>query len=128
MKTLSLEKNHFYQKLMKDKNGKIIQQGDIYWINFDPSIGAEIQKKRPAIVVQDQDLLQYNRTILVCPIISSPNIHPLDISLEHLKKNSRVRTTQLKALDIGRFCEYIKSASPEEMEQILERICMILGK
>ncbi len=115
---------------MKDKKNKIIQQGDIYWLCFDPAIGSEIKKKRPAVVIQDQELLEHNQTILVCPIISSKHIHPLDIKLDisHLNKNSRVRTTQIKSADIARFQEFITSVSPNKLREILDQIDLVLGR
>lgn len=115
---------------MKDKSGKNVIQGDIYWINFDPSVGSEIQKKRPAVVIQDQELLEYNQTILVCPIISFAHIHPLDIELniKSLKKNSRARVTQIKSADITRFEEFIDNIGEEKLNKILDQIDLVLGR
>lgn len=48
---------------------KIIGRGDIWIINFDPSIGTETQKARPAVVVQVRGLSRLSRTIVV-PITS----------------------------------------------------------
>lgn len=115
---------------MKDKRGRVIAQGDIYWINFDPSVGAEIQKKRPAIVLQDQNIFEYERTILVCPILSSQSPHPFDISLKgykDLKDLSRARITQLKTVDISRFDQFIVPLEREDLYRVTDHIQILLG-
>ena len=115
---------------MKDFKGKEIEQGDIYWIDFNPTKGAEINKLRPAIVVQDQNLLKHSRTILVCPIISSDHIHPMDVELGNtdLKNNSWARTIQMKSVDISRFKSYLTRISSEKIEEVLDTFLICLGR
>lgn len=114
---------------MKDKKGKAIQQGDIYWINFDPSVGSEIRKKRPAIVVQDHTVAAPSSTIVVCPITSSELVHPFDVSIDEsfLKKNSRVRVIQPTTCDIRRFEKFQGRISYQNWKQVLEKLTLLIG-
>jgi len=114
---------------MKDFTGKLIKKGDVYWINFDPSIGSEIQKKRPAVVIQDHYVAQSSQTILVCPIISSKNVHPFDVFLfsDFLEKNSRARCIQIKTCDLSRFLEFQGHLDDEIMQKIFEKIFILMG-
>ncbi len=114
---------------MKNKSGKLIRQGDVYWVNFDPSVGSEIRKKRPALVIQDHNIAEKSNTILVCPLTSSKNIHPFDVAINEafLEKNSRVRTIQVTTCDISRFSEFYGRISASSMKKILERILILLG-
>jgi len=114
---------------MKDKKGKPILQGDIYWINFDPSVGSEIKKKRPAAVIQDHKVAGSSQTILVCPITSSSRVHPFDVSLKtsFLEKNSRARTIQVKTCDLSRFLDFIGHLDQRILQRIFERIFILLG-
>jgi len=114
---------------MKDKNGKLIRRGDVYWINFDPSIGSEIKKKRPAVIIQDHKIAGSSQTILVCPIISSANIHPFDVLLptNFLEKNSRARCIQIKTCDLARFLDFCGHLDQTLMDEIFEKIFILLG-
>lgn len=114
---------------MKDTQGRIIQQGDIYWINFDPSVGSEIKKLRPALVIQDQNIAGKSNTILICPIISSENTHPFDVGLRKsfLQEYSRVRCIQVTTCDISRFLNYSGTISADNFKNVQERILLLLG-
>ena len=114
---------------MKDKKGRVIQQGDIYWVNFDPSVGSEIQKLRPALVIQDQYVAGASNTILVCPLISSGSVHPFDVETKEsfLEKQSRVRCIQVTTCDISRFMKYQGTVSSKNFQKILEKILILLG-
>jgi mRNA interferase MazF len=109
---------------------KIIEQLDIYWINFDPSVGHEVKKIRPAIVIQDHFIAPNAKTFLVCPITASDNINPLDVALTctDLKPNSRARITQLKVCDIDRFQTKIGRITKEEFETIFDNFLFLVGK
>lgn len=79
------------------------KQRDIIIIDFDPSKGHEIQKRRPALVMSSDD---YNRTtnlIIVCPITSTEKVYPFFIPIESEKlksiKLSKVNTKQVFSLD-----------------------------
>ena len=114
---------------MKDKTGKTIRRGDVYWINFDPSIGSEIKKKRPAVIIQDHYVAASSQTVLVCPIISSANIHPFDVKLktDFLEKNSRARCIQIKTCDLTRFLDFCGHLNKYTMDEIFEKIFILLG-
>jgi mRNA interferase MazF len=49
-------------------------RGCIYWLNLNPTIGTEMAKVRPAVVVSDNLMNEFGKTVVVCPITSS--IHP----------------------------------------------------
>lgn len=48
----------------------VITQGDVYWVNLDPTIGTEIKKTRPAVVVSPDDLNSHLPRVIVAPITS----------------------------------------------------------
>ena len=79
----------------------MIRQGDIVTINFDPSRGSEIQKRRPALVMSRNEYNLSSNLIIVCPITSTTKQRPyfLPISSEALQKDSKVNTKQVYSLD-----------------------------
>lgn len=81
-------------------NGYTPRQGDIVWINFNPSSGREIQKKRPALVVSSNDYNASTGFILVCPITSSQQKRKgfVPLSEEHTIEGN-INAMQMKAFD-----------------------------
>lgn len=78
-----------------------IKQGDIVIINFDPSKGTEIRKRRPALVLSKDTYNKLSSLIIVCPITSTSKERPFLVPIENesLDKNSQVNTMQVYSLD-----------------------------
>ena len=114
---------------MKDKEGKLIHRGDIYWINFDPSVGSEIKKKRPALVIQDHEVACHSQTVLVCPITSSGRVHPFDVSIRSntLEENSRARVIQIKTCDLSRFLKFHSRLDQQTLQAVFAKLFILLG-
>ena len=82
----------------------MIRRGEVYWVDFRGSIGAEIQKVRPAVVVSDDDHNDNMRTVTVAPLSSFTGLieaHEAAVpgGLIGDGRPSRVRTHQLRAVD-----------------------------
>ena len=54
----------------------VIERGGVYWTDFPGAVGAEIRKKRPAVVVSSDDHNLHMRTVTVAPLTSSPREAP----------------------------------------------------
>ena len=55
-----------------------MNRGDVYWVNFDPAIGSEITKKRPAVIISNNLSNMYSLRLQVIPITSKINkVYPL---------------------------------------------------
>ncbi|ENZ5565385.1 type II toxin-antitoxin system PemK/MazF family toxin [Enterococcus hirae] len=78
----------------------IPKKGDIVWIDFDPSTGKEIQKRRPGLVVSRYEFNCTTMFAIICPITSTiknlPTRYPLPKDLD---TKGQVLISQLKSLD-----------------------------
>ena len=52
------------------KSAKTIKRGDVYWVNLDPTVGSEIRKTRPALVISPDDMNQALPRVIVAPLTS----------------------------------------------------------
>ena len=89
-----------------------IKKGEIYWANLDPTIGAEISKKRPVLVVSNDINNQYANTITILPITSKiGKIYPFEIELNtgegNIKANSKIKANQIRTIDKSRLFQKI---------------------
>ncbi|MQS53444.1 type II toxin-antitoxin system PemK/MazF family toxin [Companilactobacillus mishanensis] len=74
-------------------------QGDIIWIDFDPTRGHEIKKRRPALIVSGNDYNRATNFIIVCPITHTIRSIPSYFNLTGYKTEGQVVTQQLYSLD-----------------------------
>lgn len=82
----------------------MIKRGDVYWVDFRGSFGAEIRKVRPAVVVSDDDHNEFMRTVTVAPLSTAVGrVNPYEAvvpaGLIGDGRPARVKTHQLRAVD-----------------------------
>ena len=78
---------------------RVIARGDVYWVNLDPTIGSEIQKTRPALVVSPNDMNAALPRVIIAPITSAGQ--PLGCRPEVVlqKKGARILLDQVRCVD-----------------------------
>ena len=87
---------------MSEKEKYIPNKGDIVWIDFDPSSGQEIRKRRLGLVVSRYDFNRKTRFVVICPITSAIKDLPTRYSLPNeVDTNRQVIISQLKSLDFN---------------------------
>lgn len=102
-----------------------LNQGDIIWIDFNPSVGHEQANYRPAVVVSKR---QFNRNSLVIVLPVTRTLGPLKVEINCLPEKSYVMCDQPKTLDLlaRRYKSDGKCLSKEELEQVLGRLKPII--
>ncbi len=97
----------------------IPEQGDIIWIDFDPSSGKEIMKRRPGLVISRKLFNEHTDLVIVAPITSTIRGIKLEIVLPaELEIKGAVLVHQLKSLDYAtRNAKLIEKAPAKTIEQ-----------
>ena len=101
-----------------------IKRGEIYLAALDPTIGREISKTRPVVLVSNDTNNEFSGTITVLPITSRNlgKVYQLELFLAkgtgNLPKSSKVKADQIRILDKNRIVKFIGELSKEEMENI----------
>ncbi len=109
------------------------RRGEVYLVNFDPTVGAEIQKTRPALIVQN-DIANRHSAITIVAAISSrfeEPLYPTEILVRvnegGLKTNSVVLLNQIRSIDKQRLARRLGSLRSETMVRVDEAIQISLG-
>lgn len=104
------------------------KQKDIIWIDFDPSKGKKIKKRRPALVVSKDEFNKQTGFCLVCPITSTRRKFPTYIDIKDPQKISGdVVTHQLRAVDYTkRSIEKIEQCDMLTWIEVVEVIGMFI--
>jgi mRNA interferase MazF len=78
---------------------RTVARGDVYWVNLDPTIGSEIQKTRPALVVSPDDMNGALPRVIIAPITSAGQAMGCRPELVFQKKNARILLDQIRSVD-----------------------------
>ena len=109
------------------------KRGEIWLVNFDPTVGAEIKKTRPAVVVSS-DAVGRLPIKLVAPVTDwkshyLPNLWHVRIDPDPtngLAKVSAIDALQLRGMDHQRFIRRLGETSPEQLEEIVLAVAAII--
>ncbi len=110
------------------KKNYVPERGDIVWIDFNPTRGHEQAKTRPAIVVSPRSYNGKGTLVLLCPITSQIKGYPFEVLLSGKKVTGVVLTDQVRSLDWHvRPMQFIEKAQPATIEEVLEKIALLVG-
>ena len=76
-----------------------IVRGEIWLAALDPTVGSEIQKTRPCVIISPPEMHDYLRTVTVAPMTTGSHPAPYRISLRFRRKNGLILLDQLRTLD-----------------------------
>ncbi len=98
------------------------QQGDIWWVNLDPTLGGEINKRRPCLIVSPNEANEHLLTVIAAPITSTIRPWPTRLTIKLQKQNSSVALDQIRAIDKSRLIRKMTAIDPEPALVILREM------
>jgi len=105
-----------------------MQRGEVWWVNFDPSQGMEIQKCRPAVILTVNALNRAGGTVVVVPLSTSTKRRPpIALPLTAAGPDSIAVCDQLCAADKKRFGKKICDLSTHDLAALTDAMKIILG-
>src|SRR5271155_1784786 len=110
------------------------RRGEIYLVSFDPTVGREINKTRPALVIQNNFGNRYGDLTIVSAITSkiSPVPYPVEVIVQPSRTNglhlpSAILLDQVPTIDKQRLIKRLGVIDPSTMKQVEEAIQISLG-
>ncbi len=101
-----------------------MKRGEIWWIDFNPSIAGEIQKKRPAIIVSNNSANKFLNRIQVVPLTSNiDHLYPCETYVVINKKKRKAMADQIATVSKKRLSKKMGNISMEDMchvEQVIK--------
>ena len=105
----------------------ILNRGDIYWVDLNPTKGSEINKERPCVLVSATSINQVRRTVVVVPLSTSAKAHPpITVSVKCMGKSVVAVCDQIRTVDKARLNRSSGKLSIEDLNALDDGLKQVL--
>lgn len=111
----------------------IPRRGEVYWVKLDPTIGSEIGKTRPALIVSNDIGNQYSGRVIVAPLSSggTGKVYPFEVLIPAgeagFARPSKVLLDQIRCIEKQRLAECIGALAPDRLTEVDQAIRLSLA-
>jgi len=106
----------------------MVKRGEIWLVNLDPTVGSEIQKTRPCVVISPPEMHDHLRTAMIAPMTTGSRPAPFRIAVRHAGKDGLILLDQLRAIDKTRLVKKMGSLAPATLRATLATLGEIFSE
>lgn len=96
-----------------------MSRGDVHLVRLDPTLGSEIQKTRPCVIVSPDELNAHLRTVIVAPLTTGGRAFPWRIRCRFQQRSGYVVLDQLRTVDRERLLKRLGAVSDQTLTDVL---------
>ena len=97
-----------------------LKQYAIILVNLDPTVGSEIKKTRPCVIISPNEMNKYLRTIVVAPMTTNLKKYPTRISIKTNDKKGMIAIDQIRTIDKERIVKVFNTLTKSEVRKCKE--------
>ena len=103
----------------------VVNRFDVYMINLDPTVGSEIKKNRPCLIISPDEMNRHIRTVIFAPMTTAGKESPTRIYCKFKKKKGEIVIDQIRTIDKSRLIKKLGTIDPNtqlEVIAVLQRL------
>jgi mRNA interferase MazF len=99
-----------------------VARGEVHLVGLDPTLGSEIKKTRPCLIVSPDELNQHLRTVIVAPMTTAGQAYPWRVACRFQNRSGFVALDQLRTVDSHRLVKRLGRLSAATNTEVLETL------
>lgn len=105
----------------------VVLRFDVYLVNLDPTIGSEIQKTRPCLILSPDEMNRYIRTVIVAPMTTRGRAYPTRVECTFEGKQGQVVLDQIRTVDKSRLVKRLGRLGEQTQERVLSALAELVA-
>ena len=101
---------------------RLIARGDVHLVRLDPTLGSEIKKTRPCLIVSPDELNHHLRTVIVAPMTTGGQAYPWRVACRFQGREGFVALDQLRTVDSERLVKRLGRVSSSTATEVLDTL------
>jgi mRNA interferase MazF len=99
-----------------------VARGEVWLVNLDPTVGSEIRKTRPAVVISPPEMHDHVRTVLIAPMTTGSRAAPFRVEIVFQGKRGLVLLDQVRAVDKARLVKKLGAVGSGTLDATLSTL------
>jgi len=108
--------------------GMVVKRFDVYLINLDPTVGTEIRKTRPCVVISPDEMNRHVATVIVAPMTTKGRQYPTRVPCRFERKDGQVVLDQLRTIDKVRLVKRLGRLSKRTQKAVLATLAKMFAE
>ena len=100
----------------------LVDRFDVFLVNLDPTVGSEIQKTRPALIVSPDEINHNLATVIIAPMTTGGKLYPTRVECEFDGKQGKIVLDQIRTIDKSRLVKKLGQISDPQTQAAVLRV------
>ena len=97
----------------------MVNRGEVYLINLDPTVGSEVQKTRPYVIISPNEMNKYIRTVVIAPMTTKQKSYKSRVEINFDGRQGQIMLDQIRTVDKKRLTAKLGKLSVKELKAVL---------
>lgn len=108
--------------------GLVVQRFDVFLVNLDPTVGREIKKSRPCVIISPDEMNRHIATVIIAPMTTKGRAYPTRIACQFQDKPGQIVLDQIRTVDKVRLVKKLGKISADEQSLVLETLAEMFAE
>jgi mRNA interferase MazF len=97
----------------------VVRRFDVFLVSLDPTVGSEIQKSRPCLIISPDEMNRYIQTVIIAPMTTRGRKYPTRIACEFQRKQGQIVLDQIRTVDKARLLRKLGRVDNQTQREVL---------
>jgi mRNA interferase MazF len=107
--------------------GVVVRRSDVYLINLDPTVGSEVQKTRPCLIISPDEMNRFIRTVIIAPMTTKGRSYPTRVACTFGDQEGQVILDQIRTVDKTRLVKRLGTIDSDTQAEVLTALAELFA-